>query len=159
MQFERFYSLNQTVVAWFAHLHQVGFQPTITNLDYQGNKSTPMVDLTSAKLIINSTISTPGAQFLGIDLANFYLNTPMPNPEYMHLRLNIILTLSLLTAGFTLRFERECMVFPKPESLQITYPKSSLPPKGTTNANIHLVSGATSGETSHSAQWWMILAS
>jgi hypothetical protein len=26
MQFERFYSLNQSVVAWFAHLHQVGFQ-------------------------------------------------------------------------------------------------------------------------------------
>jgi hypothetical protein len=26
MQFERFYSLNQIVVAWFAHLHQVGFQ-------------------------------------------------------------------------------------------------------------------------------------
>ncbi len=32
MQFERFYSLNQSVVAWFAHLHQVGFQPTLTNL-------------------------------------------------------------------------------------------------------------------------------
>jgi hypothetical protein len=32
MQFESFYSLNQNVVAWFAHLHQVGFQPTLTNL-------------------------------------------------------------------------------------------------------------------------------
>jgi hypothetical protein len=39
-----------------------------------GNKSTPTVNLTTAKLIINSTISTPGAKFLGIDLANFYLN-------------------------------------------------------------------------------------
>ena len=28
--------------------------------------------------------------FLGIDLANFYLNTPMPEPEYMRLRLAII---------------------------------------------------------------------
>jgi hypothetical protein len=27
---------------------------------------------------------------MGIDLANFYLNTPMPNPEYMCLRLDII---------------------------------------------------------------------
>jgi hypothetical protein len=26
MQFERFYSLNQSIVAWFAHLHHVGFQ-------------------------------------------------------------------------------------------------------------------------------------
>jgi hypothetical protein len=32
MQFKRFYSLNQIVVAWFAHLHLVGFQPTSTNL-------------------------------------------------------------------------------------------------------------------------------
>ncbi len=31
MQFERFYSLNQSVVAWFAHLNQVEFQPTLTN--------------------------------------------------------------------------------------------------------------------------------
>jgi hypothetical protein len=47
-------------------------------------------DLTTDKLLINSTISTPGAKFLGINLANFYLNTPMPNPEYMRLHLNII---------------------------------------------------------------------
>ncbi len=43
-----------------------------------------------AKLFINSTISTPGAKFLGINLANFYLNTPLPNPEYTCLHLNII---------------------------------------------------------------------
>ncbi len=42
-----------------------------------------------AKLLINSTISTPGPTFLGINLANFYLNTPMPNPKCMHLHLNI----------------------------------------------------------------------
>jgi hypothetical protein len=59
-------------------------------IDFPGNKSTPTVDLLTAKLLINSTISTPGAMFLGIDLANFYLNTPMADPEYMHLRLDII---------------------------------------------------------------------
>jgi hypothetical protein len=32
----------------------------------------------------------PGTIFLGIHLANFYLNTPMPNPKYMRLRLDII---------------------------------------------------------------------
>ncbi len=32
MQFGRFYSLNQSIVAWFAHLHQVGSQPTFPNL-------------------------------------------------------------------------------------------------------------------------------
>jgi hypothetical protein len=32
----------------------------------------------------------PGPNSLVIDLANFYLNTPMPNLEYMHLHLDII---------------------------------------------------------------------
>ncbi len=50
----------------------------------------PTANLTTAKLLINSTISMPDAIFHGINLANFYLNTPMPNPEYMHLRLDII---------------------------------------------------------------------
>jgi hypothetical protein len=49
------------------------------------NKATPTADLTTAKLLINSIISMPGAIFFGIDLANFYLNTPMPNPKYMRL--------------------------------------------------------------------------
>jgi hypothetical protein len=59
-------------------------------IDYPGNKSTLMANLTMAKLLIYSTISTPGAKFLGIDLAYFYLNTLMPNPEYMRLHLDII---------------------------------------------------------------------
>ncbi len=50
----------------------------------------PTADLTTAKLLINFSISTPGAIFLGINLTNFYLNTLMPNPKFMHLRLNII---------------------------------------------------------------------
>ncbi len=59
-------------------------------IDSPGNKSTLTADLTTAKLLIISIISTPGANFLGINLANFYLNTPMPNPEYMYLHLDII---------------------------------------------------------------------
>jgi hypothetical protein len=115
-----------------------------------------MADLTTAKLLINSTISTPGAKVLGIDLANFCLNTPMPNPKYMRLRLDInpnkIFTiLTLLMDGCTSRFKRGCIVFLKPASLQINYLKSALPPKGTTSANTHLVSSATSGGTSLSA--------
>jgi hypothetical protein len=49
-----------------------------------------MADLTTAKLLINFIISTPGAKVLSIDIANFYLNTSMPNPKYMHLCLDII---------------------------------------------------------------------
>jgi hypothetical protein len=43
-----------------------------------------------AKLLINSTISTPGAMVLGINLTTFYINTPMLSPEYMCLCLDII---------------------------------------------------------------------
>jgi len=59
-------------------------------IDFPRNTSTPTTDLLTAKLHINSTISTPGAVVLDIDLANFYLNTPMADPEYMRLRLDII---------------------------------------------------------------------
>ncbi len=59
-------------------------------INYPGNKSTPMANLTMAKILINSTISTPGAKFWGINLANFYLSTPMLNPKYICLRLAII---------------------------------------------------------------------
>ena len=59
-------------------------------IDYPGDKSTPTADLVTAKLLVNSTISTPNARFYGMDLANFYLNTPLPNPEYMRLRLDLL---------------------------------------------------------------------
>ncbi len=36
-------------------------------IDFPGNKSTPTADLLTAKLLIKSTISTPGAVFLGIN--------------------------------------------------------------------------------------------
>jgi hypothetical protein len=58
-------------------------------IHYPGNKSTPTINLMTTKLLIDLTISMPGAVFLGINLANFYLNTPLPNFECMQLRLNI----------------------------------------------------------------------
>jgi hypothetical protein len=70
--------------------HCVRLTVSGNRIGYPGNKSTPMADLTTAKVLINSTISTPGTKFLGINLANFYLYTPMPNPKYMRLCLDII---------------------------------------------------------------------
>ena len=46
-------------------------------IDFPGDVSTPMLDLTTAKLDINSTISTPGARYMCVDVKNFYLGTPM----------------------------------------------------------------------------------
>ncbi len=59
-------------------------------IDYPSTKSTPTANLTTAKLLINSTINMPGVTFLGIDVANFYLNTPLPNYKYMCIHLDII---------------------------------------------------------------------
>jgi hypothetical protein len=44
--------------------------------------------LTTAKIIINSVISTLGAKFLVIDINMFYLNTPLRQFEYMVINLS-----------------------------------------------------------------------
>ena len=55
-------------------------------INYNGETYTPTADLTTAKLLLNSVISTEGAKFLCIDLSNFYLKSPFTSPdeyEYM----------------------------------------------------------------------------
>jgi hypothetical protein len=51
-------------------------------IEYPGDKSTRTAGLTTAKIIINSVISTLGAKFLVIDIKNFYVNTPLGQFEY-----------------------------------------------------------------------------
>jgi hypothetical protein len=46
-------------------------------IEYPGDKSTRTAGLTTAKILINSVISTLRAKFLVIDINNFYLNTPL----------------------------------------------------------------------------------
>ena len=46
-------------------------------INYPYGVSTPTVDLTTIKLLWNSTISTPGANFYIMDVKYFYLITPM----------------------------------------------------------------------------------
>jgi hypothetical protein len=60
------------------------------SIDYPWEKSMPTANLTTAKLLLKSTFYTPDATFYSIDLANFYLNTPMECYEYMHLQLDIL---------------------------------------------------------------------
>jgi hypothetical protein len=52
---------------------------------YLGDASTS--DLTTAKLLFNSVLSTPGAKFCTIDINDFYLNTPMSPEEYAYMRI------------------------------------------------------------------------
>lgn len=59
-------------------------------IDYPGDVSTPTADTTTAKLVVNSTISTPKAKYMCGDIKNFYLGTPMARYEYMRLPIKLI---------------------------------------------------------------------
>jgi hypothetical protein len=52
-------------------------------IEYPGDNSTRTAGLTTAKILINSVISTLGAKFLVIDIDFFYLNTLLGRFEYM----------------------------------------------------------------------------
>ena len=52
-------------------------------IDYFGIKYTPNVDITTAKLLLNSVISTKNSKVMGIDLKSFYINMPIARYEYM----------------------------------------------------------------------------
>ncbi|KAL7524797.1 hypothetical protein ACHAXR_000721, partial [Thalassiosira sp. AJA248-18] len=56
--------------------------------DYPGDVGTPTADLLTVKLLLNSIVSTPGAEFMGIDIKNFYLNTPMERYEYLKMKID-----------------------------------------------------------------------
>lgn len=56
-------------------------------VDYPFDVSTKTADLTTAKLIFNSVLSTPNAKFMATDLKDFYLGTPMTRFEYMRIPL------------------------------------------------------------------------
>jgi hypothetical protein len=54
-----------------------------------GNK-TKTASLKTVKLVINSTLSTPNAEYMTMDLSNFYLGTPLDRPEYVQIKLSVI---------------------------------------------------------------------
>ena len=56
-------------------------------IHYPDDVGTPTADLLLIKKILNSTISTDGAKFATADLSNFYLMTPLKQPEYGRVKL------------------------------------------------------------------------
>ena len=59
-------------------------------INYNGAVATPTAEMLVAKILFNSTISTPGAKFMTMDISNFYLNTPLTRPEYIRMKLSDI---------------------------------------------------------------------
>ena len=60
-------------------------------LDYPGATTTNCTRLTTTKCLLNSTISTPDARFMTIDIKDFYYGTPMARYEYMKVAFDLLL--------------------------------------------------------------------
>ena len=56
-------------------------------VNYTGDFGTPTIYLLTVKLLLNSTISTPGACLRTLNIEDFYLMTPMERYKYMILKL------------------------------------------------------------------------
>jgi hypothetical protein len=59
-------------------------------IQYPGDVSTRLLELTTSKCLWNSTISTEGANYMGLDVKSFYLGTPMDSCEYMRIPIKLI---------------------------------------------------------------------
>jgi hypothetical protein len=58
-------------------------------LDYSGDVATSMADITTFKIIINSTLSNKdAAMMMMIDIKNYYIGTPLPRFEYIKMPLS-----------------------------------------------------------------------
>jgi hypothetical protein len=51
-------------------------------LDYSGDVATSTADITTFKILINSTLSTKDAAMMMMDIKNYYLGNPLPRFEY-----------------------------------------------------------------------------
>ena len=70
-----------------AKTHQTRFVVGGNRINYPGKVATPTDEMLVAKLLFNSLISTHGARFMTMDIANFYLMTPLKFPEYVKIKL------------------------------------------------------------------------
>ena len=59
-------------------------------LDFPGATTTHCASLTTTECLLNSTISTPGARFMNLDIKEFFYGTAMERYEYMKLALACI---------------------------------------------------------------------
>jgi hypothetical protein len=57
-------------------------------LDYSGDVATSTADITTFKILINSTLSTADAAMMMMDIKKYYLVTPLPRFEYMKMLLS-----------------------------------------------------------------------
>jgi hypothetical protein len=87
-------------------------------LDYSGDVATSTEDITTFKILINSTLYTKDAAMMMMDIKSYYLGTPLPRFEYMkscyhdspRKSSSTTSTIQPSMVGFTLKFEKACTV-------------------------------------------------
>ena len=97
-------------------------------IEYTGNTSTPTADLTTAKLVFNSVVSTPNAEFATVDISDFYLFTDMDESEYMWIPIQFLnpevmaanSKTSFLTDGSSQKLRKACTACHKLAALHTT---------------------------------------
>jgi hypothetical protein len=57
-------------------------------LDYSGDVATSTADITTFKILMNSTLSTEDASMMMMDIKNYYICTPLPQFEYIKVLLS-----------------------------------------------------------------------
>ena len=60
------------------------------NIELNYDVGTPTTELSTAKILINSTLYTPGAKWCGFELVSMYLNTGLTTNEYLKIHINRI---------------------------------------------------------------------
>jgi hypothetical protein len=70
--------------------HRVRLTVGGDRLDYNGETATSTVDITTFKILSNSTLPTKYAKMMMMDIKNYYLVTPLPTYEYMRLPISIL---------------------------------------------------------------------
>ena len=60
-------------------------------MECSDDTGSPAANLVENKILVNSNISEKyGARFIPIDIVNYFLASPMPNPEYMKVRMRYL---------------------------------------------------------------------
>jgi hypothetical protein len=59
-------------------------------INYPGKVAAPTAEMLVAKMLFNSVISTKGAQFMTMDISNFYLMTPLHCANFIQIKISDI---------------------------------------------------------------------
>jgi len=133
---------------------------------YPGDVGTNTASLELFKLLLNSVLSRKGVRFSTIDLKNFYLDTPMPDPEYVRIKITDIPAKFIeeyKLAGrdrdgwIFFKICRGCYGLPQAGILANDLLRSLLLTEGYYE-NPPLASGTTNGVPSNSVSLWITLA-